>query len=248
MSGTSTGRLQGKIAIITGAAQGIGRATAELFAREAATVYATDINRPEPAFDDRMINFSTMDVANEAHWQKLVGEIVERHAAIDILVNNAGIGGSVLPLAEETLESWNRVIAVNQTGVFLGMRAVLPNMRARRKGSIVNISSIWGNVAVAYAAGYHGTKAAVRQLTKHAAVTYAPDNVRVNSVHPGIIATPMTLSGHSDESRAVVIADTPLGRMGLPSELANGILFLASDEASFVTGAELAIDGGYLAQ
>jgi NAD(P)-dependent dehydrogenase (short-subunit alcohol dehydrogenase family) len=136
-------RLEGKVAIVTGAARGIGRATAELFAREAAMVYATDCNYPDSSFDYRAINFSTMDVANDAHWQRLVGEIVERHGAIDILVNNAGIGGSLSALADETLESWNQVIAVNQTGVFLGMRAVLPNMLARRKGSIVNISSIW---------------------------------------------------------------------------------------------------------
>jgi NAD(P)-dependent dehydrogenase (short-subunit alcohol dehydrogenase family) len=241
-------RLAGKIAIVTGAARGIGRATAELFAREAAVVYATDCNHPDPAFEDEAINFTTMDVANDAHWRRLVGEIVERHGAIDILVNNAGIGGSLHALADETLETWNQVIAVNQTGVFLGMRAVLPNMRTRRKGSIVNISSIWGNVAVAFSAGYHATKAAVRQLTKHAAVAYAPDNIRVNSIHPGIIATPLTLNGQGEESRAAIIAATPLGRMGLPTELAQGILFLASDEASFVTGAELAIDGGYLAQ
>jgi NAD(P)-dependent dehydrogenase (short-subunit alcohol dehydrogenase family) len=241
-------RLEGKVAIVTGAARGIGRATAELFAREAATVYATDLNHPEPAFDDPAINFSVMDVANEAHWQSIVDKILERHDAIEILVNNAGIGGSIAPLAEETLEAWNRVIAVNQTGVFLGMRAVLPSMRTRRKGSIVNISSIWGNVAVAFSAGYHATKAAVRQLTKHAAVAYASDNIRVNSIHPGIIATPLTLNGHTADSSAVVIAATPLGRMGSPTEVAYGILFLASDEAGFVTGAELAIDGGYLAQ
>ena len=241
-------RLEGKVAIVTGAARGIGRATAELFARESAVVYATDQNPPESVFDDPAIHFSAMDVANEAHWQALVERILERHGAIDILVNNAGIGGSMAAVAEETLEAWNRVIGVNQTGVFLGMRAVLPSMRRHRRGSIINISSIWGNVAVAFSAGYHATKAAVRHLTKHAAVAYATDNIRVNSIHPGIIATPLTLNGHTDDSRAGVIAATPLGRMGLPLEVAYGIAFLASDEAGFVTGAELAIDGGYLAQ
>ncbi len=242
------GRLSGKSAIITGAARGIGRAAAELFAREGATVFATDVNAPDPPFENRDIRFSIMDVASEAGWQALVSEVVERHGAVDILVNNAGIGGSQLPLADETIADWDRVIAVNQTGVFLGMRAVLPSMRAKKSGSIVNVSSIWGIAAVPGAAAYHATKAAVRHLTKHAAVTYAPDNVRVNSIHPGIIATPMVLEDQADETSAAVVAATPLGRMGKPIELANGMLFLASDESSFMTGAELVIDGGYLAQ
>ena len=143
--------------------------------------------------------------------------------------------------------SWDRVIAVNQTGVFLGMRAVLPGMRAQKSGSIINVSSIWGVAAVPGAAAYHATKAAVRHLTKHVAVTYAVDNVRANSVHPGIIATPMVLVDQAEETSAAVVRATPLGRMGQPIELAQGMLFLASDASSFMTGAELIIDGGYLA-
>ncbi|CDO38930.1 MULTISPECIES: glucose 1-dehydrogenase [Sphingomonadaceae] len=242
------GRLQGKVAIITGGGRGIGRATAELFAREGAQVHVTDVNPPDAPYDDPAIRFSIMDVANEGQWAELVEGIVARHGAVDILVNNAGIGGSQLPLADENLADWDRVIAVNQTGVFLGMRAVLPGMRAKRAGSIVNFSSIWGIAAVPGAAAYHASKAAVRHLTKHAAVTYAPDNVRVNSIHPGIIATPMVLEDQAEETSAGVVAATPLGRMGQPIELANGVLFLASDESSFMTGAELVIDGGYLAQ
>jgi len=242
------GRLAGKSAIITGAARGIGRAAAELFAREGATVFATDVNPPEVPFESQDIHFSVMDVASEVGWRTLVSEVIERHGAVDVLVNNAGIGGSQLPLADETIGDWDRVIAVNQTGVFLGMRAVLPSMRAKRSGSIVNVSSIWGIAAVPGAAAYHASKAAVRHLTKHAAVTYAADNVRVNSIHPGIIATPMVLEDQADETSAAVVAATPLGRMGQPIELANGMLFLASDESSFMTGAELVIDGGYLAQ
>ncbi len=241
-------RLQNKVAIITGGGRGIGRATAELFAREGAQVYVTDVKAPEPPYEDPAIHFSIMDVASEQGWSDLVDGIVARHGAIDILVNNAGIGGSQLPLADENIADWDRVIAVNQTGVFLGMRAVLPGMRAKRAGSIINFSSIWGIAAVPGAAAYHATKAAVRHLSKHAAVTYAADNVRVNSVHPGIIATPMVLEDQAEETSAGVVAATPLGRMGQPIELANGVLFLASDESSFVTGTELVIDGGYLAQ
>jgi NAD(P)-dependent dehydrogenase (short-subunit alcohol dehydrogenase family) len=242
------GRLTGRTAIITGAARGIGRAAAELFAQEGAVVFATDINAPDRPFELQDIRFSVLDVSSEAGWDDLVREIARRHGAVDVLVNNAGIGGSQRPLADETIEDWNRVIAVNQTGVFLGMRAVLPGMRARKSGSIVNVSSIWGVAAVPGAAAYHATKAAVRHLTKHAAVTYARDNVRVNSIHPGIIATPMVLEDQAEATSAAVVAATPLGRMGRPIELANGMLFLASDESSFMTGAELVIDGGYLAQ
>ena len=241
-------RLQDKVAIITGGGRGIGRATAELFASEGAQVYVTDVRAPEPPYEDPAIHFSIMDVASEQGWSDLVDGIVARHGAVDILVNNAGIGGSQLPLADENIADWDRVIAVNQTGVFLGMRAVLPGMRAKRAGSIINFSSIWGIAAVPGAAAYHATKAAVRHLSKHAAVTYAADNVRVNSVHPGIIATPMVLEDQAEETSAGVVAATPLGRMGQPIELANGVLFLASDESSFVTGTELVIDGGYLAQ
>ena len=242
------GRLSGKSAIVTGAARGIGRATAELFAREGAAVFATDVKAPEVSWESDDIRFSIMDVASETSWRRLVAEVATHHGAVDILVNNAGIGGSQLPLADETIDDWHRVIAVNQTGVFLGMRAVLPGMRERKSGSIINVSSIWGVAAVPGAAAYHATKAAVRHLTKHAAVAYAPDNVRVNSIHPGIIATPMVLVDQAAETSAAVVAATPLGRMGRPIELAYGMLFLASDESSFMTGAELVIDGGYLAQ
>jgi NAD(P)-dependent dehydrogenase (short-subunit alcohol dehydrogenase family) len=166
---------------------------------------------------------------------------------VDILVNNAGIGGSYQSIAEENRADWQRVLDVNLTGVFLGMREVLPSMRARKAGSIINFSSIWGNAAVSGVAAYHATKAAVRHLTKHAAVTYAADNVRVNSIHPGITSTPV-IATQAEEVTAKVIAATPLGRMAQPIEIAQGVLFLASDESSFMTGAELVIDGGYLAQ
>jgi NAD(P)-dependent dehydrogenase (short-subunit alcohol dehydrogenase family) len=240
-------RLQGKVALITGGGRGIGRATAELFAREGARVHVTDLNDPQPAFADSAISFSAMDVASEEAWGRLVAGICGSAGRVDILVNNAGIGGSYAAVAEENLTDWQRVLDVNLTGVLLGMRAVLPAMRARRAGSIINFSSIWGISAIGGLAAYHATKGAVRHLTKHAAVTYAAEGVRVNSIHPGITATPV-IAAQDQAVTARVIAATPLGRMAQPSEIAHGVLFLASDESSFMTGAELIIDGGYLAQ
>ncbi len=240
-------RLQGRTAIITGGARGIGRASAELFAREGATVYVTDIAAPSEAFEHPSIKFSAMDVSNEDQWTRLVAEISRAHGAVDVLLNNAGVGGTPVALAEETLADWKRVLDINLTGVFLGMRAVIPGMQAKKGGSIVNVSSIWGVAAVPAFPAYHASKAGVRNLSKHAAVAYAAAGIRVNSLHPGIIATPL-VTQQPDGANAAVIAATPLGRMGRPEEIANGALFLASDESSFMTGAELVLDGGYLAQ
>lgn len=240
-------RLSGKIAIVTGAARGIGRATAELFMREGAIVYALDREAPSEVFESDQISFRQIDVADESAWNTIVSDVIERHGAIDILINNAGIAGSYAKVDETSLDEWNQNIAVNQTGVFLGMRAVLPHMRQRKRGSIVNISSIWGIAGIGAVAAYQATKGAVRTLSKHAAVAYAPEGIRVNSVHPGIVATPL-VALQAKEVSDIVVANTPLGRMAEPIELAYGCLFLASDEASFVTGVELPIDGGYLAQ
>ena len=242
------GRLNGKVALITGGARGIGRATAELFAEEGAQVEVADFGLPDPPFDHPAIHFSSHDTSSESAWAELVTAIEARHGRIDILINNAAIGGSALALADERLSDWNRAIEVNLTGVMLGMRAVLPLMRSRRSGSIVNFSSIWGNAAVTALAAYHATKGGVRTLTKHAAVTYAPDNVRVNSIHPGITGTVPVLVDQPAEATAAIVAATPLGRIAQPIEIARAVLFLASDEASFVTGSELIVDGGYLAQ
>jgi NAD(P)-dependent dehydrogenase (short-subunit alcohol dehydrogenase family) len=163
-----------------------------------------------------------------------------------VLFSNAGII-VYEPIEELELASWERVIGVNQTGVFLGMRAVAPVMRAQGGGSIINVSSIWGNVAVAGAHAYHATKGAVRNMSKNAALTYATEGIRVNSLHPGIINTPLVQAQDPSINEAVVGA-TPMGRMAEPREIAYGVLFLASDESSFMTGAELVIDGGYTAQ
>ncbi|MCI2956518.1 glucose 1-dehydrogenase [Agromyces atrinae] len=237
-------RLDGKVAIVTGAGRGIGRAIAETFAREGAVTIATGRAAEDASFGD--IDYRTLDVAKEADWKRVVAEVVDQYGHIDVLVNNAGII-AYETLHELTIEDWNTVVATNQTGTWLGMREVIPHMIAQGGGSIINISSIWGSVAVAGAHAYHATKGAVRNMSKSAAITYAKENVRVNSVHPGFIVTPLT-DAQAPEINEFVVSQTPMGRAGQPSEIANGILFLASDEASFVTGSELVIDGGYLAQ
>jgi NAD(P)-dependent dehydrogenase (short-subunit alcohol dehydrogenase family) len=241
-------RLQGKVAIVTGAAQGIGRATAELFSREGADVYAVDLQPTDPFDPALKIRYATLDVVDAPGWRDLVRTAHGQSGAVDVLVNNAGTGGAFLPLLEESREGWDQVVAVNQTGTFLGMQSVLPGMRERGRGAIVNLASIWGVSAVAFAAAYQATKGAIRMLTKHAAVTYAADGVRVNSIMPGIVATPTVLNFQDEATSAAIIGQTPMGRMAQPLEIAQGILFLASDEASFMTGAELVIDGGYLSQ
>lgn len=237
-------RLKDKVALITGASQGIGLKVAELFAREGATVIAVDV---KPVSASHGFEAHQLDVSSQADWIRVVDAVVAKHGRIDVLVNNAGIVGCYETLDGTDLESWNTVLSVNLTGSFLGIQAVLPSMRAMRKGSIVNFSSMWGIVGVAGAAAYAAAKGGVRNMTKNAAVTYAPENIRVNSVHPGLIRTPLVTS-QSDDMNAEIIAKTPMGRMGTPEEVANVCLFLASDESSFMTGSELVIDGGYLAQ
>lgn len=238
-------RLQDKIVLVSGAASGIGRAVADLFAAEGATVIAGDIATPDQPYAAG-IEAVTLDVTREDDWARAVSAIVEKHGRLDVLVNNAGII-AYEPLHELDLAAWERMIAVDQTGVFLGMREAVRAMRPQKSGSIVNISSIWGNAAVAGAHAYHAAKGAVRNMSKNAAMTYVADGIRVNSLHPGFIHTALT-DAQAPALNAAVIAATPMRRGGTALEVAYGCLYLASDESSFVTGAELVIDGGYLAQ
>lgn len=244
------GRLDGKVALISGAARGMGECEARLFVREGAKVVLGDILEEQGRQVAKELGaaatFVRLDVTVESDWQRAVATAEQTCGELHILVNNAGIV-RMAPLDETSLEAWNEVINVNQTGVFLGMKHAIPAMRRAGGGSIINISSIAGLVGLSNIPAYQASKGAVRLLTKNAAVQYAQDKIRVNSVHPGRIETPMTTPLDAAR-REMVLSMTPLGRDGQPEEVAYGVLYLASDESSFVTGAELVIDGGFTAR
>ncbi|HEX5327145.1 MAG TPA: glucose 1-dehydrogenase [Acetobacteraceae bacterium] len=246
-------RLTDKVAIITGGAHGMGEAEARMFAQEGATVVIADVLErqgeavvAEITETQRKARFIRTDVTSEADWNKLIAETIAAYGRLDILVNNAGVSGSSVGDADE-LAGWQRLLDVNATSVFLGTKLAAAEMAKTGGGSIVNISSIMGIVGGDEShPGYCASKAAVRNYTKAAAVRYGPQNVRVNSVHPGYL--PPMLNATNAGGRAAKIEQTPLRRLGEPIEVAYGVLFLASDEASFVTGAELVIDGGFIAR
>ncbi len=238
-------RVSGKVAIVTGAYSGIGYACAQILAQQGAVVYAADKSKTVPQFSSPNIKPLHLDVARESDWDELVATIHRDAARLDILVNNAGIG-FFEGIHDTTLSAWNEVIAVDQTGVMLGMQRCLPMLRARH-GSIINISSIFGLVAVPALAAYHAAKGAVIAMTRNAAVTYASWGVRVNVVHPGVIDTPLLRTRTPAEIQST-LDDTPLSVLGTPDDIAMGVLYLASDESKFVTGASLVIDGGYTAR
>ncbi|MGI9614745.1 MAG: SDR family NAD(P)-dependent oxidoreductase [Acidimicrobiales bacterium] len=244
-------RLENKVVIITGAARGQGAAEAKLFASEGATVVLTDLlsSEGEAAAIECGGTFMHHDVATEEAWERVVADTVAAHGRIDVLVNNAGIFHRA-KMIDHTLDDFRRIIDINTIGVFLGMRAVAPAMIAQESGSIVNISSIAGLVASAGAIGYGASKFAVTGMTKTAAIELARYNIRVNSIHPGMIDTEMIheVASH-DEGRLARMADaTPFRRSADPEEIARLALFLASDESSFSSGGEFVADGGVTAQ
>ena len=248
-------RVSGKVALVSGGSRGIGAATARLLAEEGAAVVIGDVLEEEGVQTAAAINeaggqasFVSLDVTKEGDWTRAVDTAVTDYGKLDVVVNNAGISGRTI-VEDTTGDLWDQVMAVNAKGVFLGTKAAIPELRAAGGGSIINISSIYGLIGSETSTAYHSSKGAVRLLTKAAAVQYAKEGIRVNSVHPGFVDSPMTARFHAEpEVRAERVARTPLGRLGLPEDIAAGILYLASDESSFVTGSELVIDGGFTAQ
>ncbi len=254
------GRLNGKVAVVTGASLGIGRAIAELFAQEGAKVALCDILDGEgQALANEIRNsggiaqYWHLDVSSEAEVSTVLGDIKNAFGPITVLINNAGIAGPNKPTHELTEAEWDRVQAVNVKGVFFGTKHVIAQMREAGKGSIVNLSSIYGIVSAPDIPPYHASKGAVTLMTKTDALIYALDSIRVNSIHPGFIWTPLVeefLAGQGDPAvlRSGLDALHPLGHVGEPMDIAYGALYLASEESKFVTGAELVIDGGYTAR
>ena len=249
-------RLAGKVAFISGGARGMGAAEVRLFAAEGARVAFGDVLLAEGEALAAEVGesggealFMPLDVTDAAQWQAAIDATVARFGRLDVLVNNAGVRGAGL-VEEVTAEEWDRVMDINAKGVFLGTRAALPALRQAGGGSIVNISSQLGLVGVDNSGPqYQASKGAVRIFTKATAIQYAAEGIRANSVHPGPIATPMTEPGRADPERyRVTVSRIPLGRYGQPEDVAYGVLFLASDESSFMTGSELVIDGGWTAQ
>ena len=240
------GKLDGRVAIVTGGARGQGAAEAALFADEGASVFVTDVLVDEGEKTAAAIGgtFVEHDVADPQQWDALVERVVGDHGCLDILVNNAGILRWER-MADTSFESWNEVVAVNQTGVFLGMRAVAPQMKEQRSGSIVNISSVGGLSGASACFTYAATKWAVRGMTKGAAIELGPHNIKVNSIHPGIIDTPMM--GGTDLDGLAATIGVPLQRYAQPEEVAKLALWLVSDDNSYSTGAEFVIDGGQTA-
>ena len=255
-------RLEGKVALITGAAAGVegelmgfGGASAHLFTREGAKVVLGDINEEMGQKTASQVRdnggeaiFVRMDVTSEEDWANAIKTTISSFGRLDILVNNAGTGAR-FNVEDTTVEVWDGQMDVHAKGVFLGTKFAIPEMRKVGGGSIINTSSIYGLVGSQTSAAYHAAKGAIRIFTKAAAIQYAKDKIRVNSVHPGFAATPLTRESYDDPERyEATLERIPMGRVGNADEIAYGILYLASDESSFVTGSELVIDGGVTAQ
>ncbi len=247
-------RLKGKIALVTGAAAGMGESAARIFAREGAKVVVADLLEKEGGAVGASIvtaggeaMFVRLDVSGEEQWREAVRATVKRYGRLDVLVNNAGISGAV-PDRMST-EYFDKLMAINVRGTFLGMKYAIPEMQKAGGGAIVNLSSISGFVGQEFVhMGYNGAKAAIRMMTKSAAVQYAKDGIRVNSVHPGLMPPMRTSVTAADPKlREKLLESVPMRRPGRVEEAAYAILFLASDEASYITGTELVVDGGFLA-
>lgn len=247
--------LDSRVAIVTGGARGIGGATSRELAGQGAAVIITDVLDQEGSALAQELceaglkaQYRHLDVTDESAWSEAVTATVAQFGRLDILVNNAGIG-TFEDVEAETVEGWQRVIDINQKGVWLGMRAAIPEMRRAGGGSIVNLSSIFGAVGgFGGSVAYHATKGAVRLMTKNAAIRYAKEGIRVNSVHPGFIDTPMVGMTKGTDFEKAILAATPMGRWGRSEEIASVIAFVAGPGASYMTGSELYVDGGWTAQ
>ena len=254
------GRLDGKVALLTGGASGLGKATGDLMAAEGATVVLSDIQEVEGENVAAAIreaggacSFKPHDTTVEAQWERICADIMEEHGHLDILLNGAGIGGSGVELIEMELDTWKRCLSINLDGVFLGCKHGIRAMLQGTGGSIINISSILGFAGIANSSNYCASKGGVRLLSKAAELECArkTPRVRVNSIHPGFIDTPMVASAiqrRGPEFREYIDKNVPFGELGEPVDIAEGVLYLASDAAKFVTGSELTIDGGFLAR
>jgi NAD(P)-dependent dehydrogenase (short-subunit alcohol dehydrogenase family) len=248
-------RLEGRVALVTGAASGIGEATARRLAAEGAVVAVTDVQDEAGEQTAAAIRadggdalYVHLDVADEASWRSALEHVLAERGRLDVLVNNAGMG-DLATIEETAVADWERTIAIDQTGVFLGMKTCAEALKASGHGSVVNISSIFGTSGgFGTSPAYHAAKGAVRTLTKNVALHWASEGVRVNSIHPGFIRTPILDQARGTEVWEAMTASTPMGRLGEPEEIAAAVAYLASDDASFVTGAELYVDGGYIAR
>ena len=246
-------RLTGRVALVTGAAGGIGRATSIRLAAEGAAVVVTDIADGQAVVDEITANggralFLTLDVTDDEAWRVAVERTLAEFGGLDILVNNAGVG-DVSPIEQTTRAEYDRTIAITQTSVLLGMQAAAVALKASGRGSVINISSIFGSSGgFGSSPAYHAAKGAVRTMTKSVALAWALEGVRVNSIHPGFVDTPIMDEVRGTEFEDLMMDLTPMRRLGRPDEVAAGVAYLASDDATFVTGSELYIDGGYMAR